>query len=78
MGTSILSMSYPYGDVDERVLYSAKVAGYKNAFTSKFSINNSLTDVLQLNRCAILNGDSIRILAQKINGAGDWRGAMRA
>jgi peptidoglycan/xylan/chitin deacetylase (PgdA/CDA1 family) len=78
LGESIQTMSYPYGDVDERVLYATKVAGYKNAFTSNFSINNSQTGVFKLNRCAILNGDTTRTLAQKINGDWDWRRILGA
>lgn len=78
LGAPIQSMSYPYGDVDERVLYAAKVAGYKNGFTSNFSINISKTPALKLNRCAILNGDTTRTLAQKINGDWDWRGVLGA
>lgn len=78
LGASIQSMSYPYGDIDEKVLYAAKVAGYKNAFTSNFSINNLLTERLKLHRCAIMNGDSTRTLSQKINGDWDWRGILGA
>jgi peptidoglycan/xylan/chitin deacetylase (PgdA/CDA1 family) len=76
LGIQVNSMSYPYGDVDERVMYAADLAGYKYAFTSKFAINNSLTGRLNLNRCAILKGDSTRTLIQKINGDWDWRGML--
>lgn len=76
LGAPINSMSYPYGDVDERVIYAANVAGFTRAFTSIFSINNSFTGLLRLNRCAIMYGDSTRILAQKINGDWDWRGTL--
>jgi len=71
------TMSYPYGDTDQRVVSTAKALGYKKAFTSRFALNNRQTDSLLLNRCAIMNIDSTRALAQKINGDWDWYGHLK-
>lgn len=76
LGAPIQSMSYPYGDVDVRIFEAVKNVGYINAFTSRFAINTSKTDPLLLNRCAIISGDSLRTLRQKIEGDWDWRGIM--
>ena len=77
LNINVDSMSYPYGDTDQRVVSTAKALGYKKAFTSRFALNNRQTDSLLLNRCAIMNIDSTRALAQKINGDWDWYGHLK-
>ncbi|MAC40696.1 MAG: hypothetical protein CMJ05_02750 [Pelagibacterales bacterium] len=66
------TISYPYGDVNLFVATSAKKVGYKYGFSSRFDINNSISNNLLLNRSFIHSGDNIKILKQKIEGDWDW------
>lgn len=72
LGKSVLTMAYPYGAVDRRVRDAAQRAGYQLAACSHVDINKVQRDKLLLARNDILNGDSVRVLGQKIRGDWDW------
>ena len=40
-GKEVVSFSYPYGDLDERVIDAVMAAGYKNAVSTKLGVANS-------------------------------------
>lgn len=71
-GKEIVSISYPHGRVNRRVLDAAANAGYKIGASSIFNINNSSQNCLMLCRTCILGSDSVRIFRQKLHGDWDW------
>lgn len=72
LGQPVTSLAYPHGAADRRVRDAAEGAGYRVAACSHFDINRPGRDVLMLNRCNILQGDSARVLRQKLRGDWDW------
>lgn len=72
IGTTVNVLSYPHGDVDERVRSAAISAGYVLAAGSRFDINPSDRDQMNLCRSEIVAGDTERVFIQKVYGAWDW------
>ena len=72
LGKTITSMAYPYGAANQRVRAAVEACGYTLATSSYFDINRSGRDPLMLNRAVVLNGDSRKVLDQKIKGDWDW------
>ena len=72
LSTSVNVMSYPHGDVNERVLCAVKKAGYLMAASSRPGGNNLSTDYYCLNRTDIWSSDDIKTFSSKINGSWDW------
>ena len=72
LSTSVNVMSYPHGDVNERVLCAVKKAGYLMAASSRPGGNNLSTDHYCLNRTDIWSTDDIKTFSSKINGSWDW------
>lgn len=72
LGSPVTSMAYPYGAANRRVRDAAQASGYTLAACSYFDINRPERDPLMLNRAVVLNGDSPRVLDQKIQGNWDW------
>ena len=72
MSTSVNVMSYPHGDVNERVLCAVKKAGYLMAASSRPGGNNLTTNHYCLNRTDIWSTDDIKTFSSKINGSWDW------
>ena len=72
LGKTITSMAYPYGAANQRVRAAAEACGYTLATSSYFDINRPGRDPLMLNRAVVLNGDSRKVLDQKIQGNWDW------
>jgi peptidoglycan/xylan/chitin deacetylase (PgdA/CDA1 family) len=72
LGKPITSMAYPYGAANRRVRAAVEACGYTIAASSYFDINRPGQDPLMLSRGVILNGDSCKVLDQKIKGAWDW------
>lgn len=72
LGKTITSMAYPYGAANRRVRAAAEACGYTIAASSYFDINRPGRDPLMLSRGVVLNGDSRKVLDQKIKGDWDW------
>ena len=72
LGRPITTMAYPYGAANLRVRDAAEECGYEFAYCSYFDINRPGRDYLMMNRSVVLNGDSARVLGQKIKGDWDW------
>lgn len=71
-GKEIVSISYPHGRVNQRVIDAAANVGYKIGASSIFNINHSSQNCLMLCRTCILESDSVRIFRQKLHGDWDW------
>ena len=72
LGQKVVSLSYPHGDVDQRVRDVAMDAGYELGTTSRVDINKANQDPLLLNRVHILSYDTSRTLKMKTEGDWDW------
>jgi len=72
IGKEVISISYPSGEYDNKVIQCAKDVGYIIGGTSKFDINNKIKDLMALSRSVILRNDDEKIFLQKIYGAWDW------
>lgn len=72
IGVPVRSISYPHGDVDERVRTAAIAAGYSSGMCSRFDINRPGRDPMLLCRCEIVADDDLKIFRQKVHGAWDW------
>lgn len=71
-GREISCISYPHGSVNQRVAECALEAGYRLGACSRFEVNRSAPNKMQLSRIDIWAEDSTAILEQKINGNWDW------
>ncbi len=72
LGRAVTTMAYPYGAANRRVRDAVEESGYQFAASSYFDVNRVGRDSLMLNRSVVLNGDSARVLSQKIRGDWDW------
>ena len=72
LGKKIITLSYPHGQYNNRVLEKVNNAGYKLAFSSKFNSNKNNEDRFSLCRSEIWNSDTIEIFKQKLEGSWDW------
>lgn len=72
LGAPITTMAYPYGAANRRVRDVVEYCGYELAACSYFDVNRPERDLLMLNRSVVLNGDSAKVVAQKIKGNWDW------
>jgi peptidoglycan/xylan/chitin deacetylase (PgdA/CDA1 family) len=68
----VISISYPHGAVDKRVISAVVEAGYKIGCTSHFDVNVKSIDPLLLSRTTLLANDGKKIFKQKIYGDWDW------
>lgn len=66
------AMSYPHGNVDNRVRDAVERAGYKIAASSKPGGNFPNSDPLQLKRTEIWSIDDEKTFGSKVNGFWDW------
>lgn len=70
-GKPVDYLAYPYGqfhlDVNNKVKGAAQHAGYKAAFSTNFSIDNSSADIWALNRIDITGKDDINAFKSKLN-----------
>ncbi|OVE81899.1 hypothetical protein BVY03_02485 [bacterium K02(2017)] len=72
LGRPAISMAYPFGAYDNRVVAAVKKAGYDLAVTSQAGINTLSSDILKLKRTEICGDDDIKSFRQKILGNWDW------
>jgi hypothetical protein len=72
IGMPVTEFAYPYGLADMRVRDAVQRAGYELGTCSRFDINRPDRDMLMLNRCVILGGDTSRVFQQKLRGDWDW------
>lgn len=70
-GSDVRSMSYPFGDHDERVHRAARHAGFTYAGTSSPGTCDESTDPMQIPRVDIWAMDSARDVVNKLRGAWD-------
>lgn len=75
-GQTVDLLSYPYGACDQRVAQSARNAGYRLAFTSRFGVNTPQSPRMFLRRTDIWATDTSKAFLEKISGAWDWRGFL--
>lgn len=73
LGHEVSMLSYPHGDVDQRVRDEAEIAGYKIGATSRFDRNLPGRDPLLLCRTDIWAHDDLSSFEQKLRGDWDWR-----
>lgn len=73
LGHEVSMLSYPHGDVDQRVRDEAENVGYKIGATSNFDCNPSGRDLLLLSRTDIWANDDVLTFEQKLRGDWDWR-----
>ncbi|MGB7240683.1 MAG: polysaccharide deacetylase family protein [Sulfitobacter sp.] len=73
-GQGCISVAYPGGDVDARVLRAAREAGYDMGFTTRSGTNVVGADTIMLNRTEVSATDSALIFALKLHGVFDWLG----
>ena len=66
------SISYPFGDINERVENFAFKAGYKYGFTTKFNSLEETKNNLRIPRLDIWSRDDFNILYSKIKGQWNW------
>jgi peptidoglycan/xylan/chitin deacetylase (PgdA/CDA1 family) len=71
-GTQISTMSYPFGQHDERVRKAVRQAGFTLAATSAPGSFTTTTDLLQVPRIDIWALDSPQTVINKIVGGWDW------
>lgn len=71
-GRTITTMSYPFGEHDQRVNEAARTAGFTLAATSKSGLFDRTTDFLQVPRTDIWAMDSPRTVVSKLQGGWDW------
>ena len=72
IGSEIGTMSYPFGQHDERVRRAVQQAGFTLAATSTPGRFTKTTDVLQVPRTDIWALDSPRTVINKLEGGWDW------
>ena len=72
LSTSICTMSYPYGMVNDNVKNEVVAAGYKIAVTSNFGSNKLGDDSLSLKRTDVWSFDNIDDFDSKLHGHWDW------
>ena len=72
LGKEIITLSYPHGKFNDRIIDKVYDAGYKLAFTSKFNRNKKIENKLSLCRSEIWNTDTVEIFNQKLIGNWDW------
>jgi peptidoglycan/xylan/chitin deacetylase (PgdA/CDA1 family) len=68
----VQSMSYPFGDHDDRVRNAARNMGFALAGTSSPGTCHKLVDPMQIPRIDIWAMDSPRDVLNKLRGAWDW------
>ena len=72
----VITMSYPYGHVDESVRKAAHDAGFTFAATSKWGFNEVASDPLLQRRIDMWFGDNKRTVENKILGHWNWFGLL--
>ena len=72
----VITMSYPYGHVDESVRKAAHDAGFTFAATSKWGFNEASSDPLLQRRIDMWSGDNKRTVENKILGHWNWFGLL--
>lgn len=69
-GKTVDYIAYPYGqfhlNVNNKVKKAANEAGYKAAFSTNFSIDNSRSDIWALNRIDVTGDDDIETFKSKL------------
>jgi len=71
-GSEVETMSYPFGQHDERVRRAVRQAGFTLAATSTPGWMTSTSDLLQVPRIDIWALDSPRTVISKLQGGWDW------
>lgn len=66
LGESILSLAYPYGDFDPRVVAATAAAGFAGACTVENTLVNRGNDPLQIPRLEVRGGDSLATFLRKL------------
>lgn len=74
--TSITTMSYPYGHVNEAVRNAAERVGFTVAACSKWGVNTASSDSLLLNRLDMWAGDNSRTIENKVLGYWNFLGRL--
>lgn len=72
IGKPVVSMSYPHGDVDQRVAKAAKGAGYLLGGTSRYGLNGAGRDPMLLCRTELTGFDGVEDFELKLRGHWDW------
>ncbi|MDC0253289.1 polysaccharide deacetylase family protein [Bacteriovoracales bacterium] len=72
LGKEVLTMSYPFGHTNKKVMEIGKLAGYKRIGTSRFDTNRPSTNPLLLNRCEVNKWDNLKSFRSKLLGHWDW------
>jgi len=72
IGAPVQVLTYPYGDVNQRVRDAAQAAGYVMGACSQAGLNYSDRDPLLIKRTEITSHDTVRTFRQKLDGNWDW------
>jgi peptidoglycan/xylan/chitin deacetylase (PgdA/CDA1 family) len=72
LSTSVNTMSYPHGAVDQRVRDAVEESGYQLSASSRPGAYCSTNDPLWLNRTEIWSIDNLYTFEQKVKGYWDW------
>jgi peptidoglycan/xylan/chitin deacetylase (PgdA/CDA1 family) len=68
IGKEVVSFSYPYGDLDERIVAAVKAAGFQNAVSAKLGVAG-LSDIFEIPRVNVRWNAFGPLLMRKINRA---------
>jgi peptidoglycan/xylan/chitin deacetylase (PgdA/CDA1 family) len=72
IGAPVQVLTYPYGDVNQRVRDAAQAAGYVMGACSQAGLNYSDRDPLLIKRTEITSHDTVRTFRHKLDGNWDW------
>lgn len=72
LGTTITTLSYPFGLYDERVKQAARDAGYLSACSLSPKMKNSNIDYYALRRCGVYVTDILWDLKHKVDHDSPW------
>jgi len=76
VGSTIDTMSYPFGLVNDSVRNLVQEAGFTRAACSKWGFNHSDTDPLMMRRIDMWAGDGQRTVTNKVLGHWNWFGRL--
>lgn len=77
LAEQILSISYPYGEVNSQVREVASAVGFRQGYTSFWGINSLKSDSLSLYRIQVLGYESKELLRRKLNQSYYTRGILQ-
>jgi peptidoglycan/xylan/chitin deacetylase (PgdA/CDA1 family) len=80
LGEKVQYLAYPYGRFNERVLSTARAAGYEAAFSTQPGFNRHGVDPYRIHRLDIFGTDTATMLVRKLcfgSNDGSWRQTAR-